>query len=148
MSDRKHTPDILAEILTGDAPASEIDFVPPAARPPRTAPKKPNRKAEKPAREDQPAQEKPAARKPAAPPRPSQSQAWEYQVASFQQHNGWRVRFIDGREVKNWAEGLTLSEYNAYAGEQAWELAGACSGTPMFGRSDTYQLFYKRIKAG
>ncbi len=139
MSDRKHTPDVLAEILTGDAPASELEFTAPAARAPRAAPRQPRRQVEKAAADNLAPLPKPA--------RHSRPTTWEYQVASFQPHNGWRVRYIDGQEVKDWAEGLSMNEFNAYAGEHGWELSGACSGTPMFGRADTYQLFYKRAKA-
>lgn len=143
MSDRKQTPDVLADLLGGEPPASDIEFAAPP-RKPVGRPKKPAQPKAIPAEGAEPKAAR--AEKPAAPKHTAPT-AWEYRVVSFQEHGGWRVRFIDGQPVKNWAESLTLVEYNAMMGEEGWELAGACSGTPLYGRSDTYQLFYKRPKA-
>ena len=131
MSDRKHTPDILAEILTNAAPEPEINLTPPKlTRPKSTRPRPPAEGAPR---------LKPSLPKPIARP-----EAWEIQITSFQQHRGWRLRFIDGKEVKDWANGPTLQEYTTLVCSEGWELAGSCSGAPMFGRLDAYQLFFKR----
>jgi hypothetical protein len=147
MSDRKHTPDILAEILTGDAPAAEVEFTSSPTPPKRpTAPRKP---VVKKAPETGSATGAPEA-SPAVPKTAKERRGgpveWEFQVVSFQEHAGLRVRYIDGQKVREWTEGPTLIEYNRFMGEQGWELAGACSGTAMFGHQDAYQLFYKRPK--
>lgn len=141
MSERKQTPDILAAILNGETPPS-VDFDAQAlerATPPRRA-KQPAKRA--------------AAGKPATPakvaaqarPGVSAPMRWTYQVLSFQQNHGWRLRFIDGQEVKDWSEAATLAEMLAQMGEQGWELVSACSGEALFGRADKYQLFFKRAE--
>jgi hypothetical protein len=145
MSDRKHTPDVLAAILNGEAPLPaefDAEALARATPPPRvkTQPKRPAaEKATEPVKTTGPA--KPAA---AARPRASAPRRWAYQVVSFQEHHGWRMRFIDGQEVRNWTEAPSLQEKLAQMGEEGWELVSACSGEAMFGRADQYQLFFKR----
>ena len=143
MSDRKQTPDVLAAILNGEAPVPadfDAQALARATPPPRTKsqPKRPaSEKTTSPAR--------PA---PAAKPRLSVATHWVYQVLSFQENHGWRVRFIDGKEVKNWSEARTLQETLAQMGQDGWELVSACSGEAMFGRADKYQLFFQRAVQG
>jgi Domain of unknown function (DUF4177) len=142
MSERKHTPDVLAAILNGEAPV-QADFDAAAlarATPPPRVKSQPRR----PAPEGSAKAEKPAQ---AAKPRPSTVTHWVYQVISLQDNHGWRVRFIDGQEVKNWAEAATLGEILTQRGEEGWELVSSCSGEAMFGHSDKYQLFFKRAAA-
>jgi hypothetical protein len=139
MSDRKHTPDVLAAILNGEAPVT-ADFDA-AALARATPPPRVKSQPKRPAPEGSAKAEKPAQ---AAKARPSAATHWMYQVVSFQENHGWRVRFIDGKEVKNWSEAASPSEILAQWGEQGWELVSACSGETMFGRADTYQLFFKR----
>jgi hypothetical protein len=67
-------------------------------------------------------------------------------VVSFQEYKGWRPRYLDGKAIKDWTEGPLMHEYIASMGEQGWELATACSGDKLFGRSDKYQLYFKRPK--
>ena len=139
MSDRKHTPDVLAAILNGEAPV-QADFdaaaLARATPPPRVKSPQKRTVPEGSAKAEKLAQ--------AAKARPSAVTHWTYQVVSFQENHGWRVRFIDGREVKNWAEAASLGEILAQMGEEGWELVSACSGEAMFGRADKYQLFFKR----
>jgi hypothetical protein len=71
---------------------------------------------------------------------------WEYRTASFQEHQGWRLRFIDGAEVKDWTGAPLLHEYLRLMGEEGWELAGAASGESLYGSMDKYQLFFARPK--
>jgi hypothetical protein len=143
MSERKQTPDILAEILNGEAP-STADFDAQAlarATPPPRIKSRPKRATPaKPAKEEKPLT--------AAKPRPVVPAHWTYQVLSFQENHGWRVRFIDGKEVRNWTEAPTLGEMLLQMGEAGWEMVSACSGEAMFGRADKYQLFFKRAPIG
>jgi hypothetical protein len=139
MNDRKQTPDILAEILSGDAPAVDLPLTPPPAPRPRKAavphPKSPA--ARPPAGETK-------APKPAPSATPAAPQNWRYQVVSLQEFHGWRPRFIDGQSVKDWERGMLLHELLAAMGEQGWELVSTCSGEALFGRLDKYQLYFKR----
>jgi len=125
MNDRKRTPDILGEMLAGEitpAPeASPAKSAPPPARPKRAA--------------------KP--RRPAASAKPT---SWEYKVVTFQEHKGWRPRFVNGRELANWLSGPIIHEYLAQAGERGWILATASSGESMYGLGDRLQLYFKRQK--
>ncbi len=139
MSERKQTPDILAAILNGEAP-TEADFDAQAlarATPPPRVKTQPKRTAPVKAAKETKAI-------PAAKPRPIVPEHWTYQVLSFQENHGWRLRYIDSREVRNWSEGPTLGEMLARMGEDGWELVSACSGEALFGRADKYQLFFKR----
>jgi len=129
MDKHKQTPDILAEILGGEAEVSLGSS--PVERP---------RPAAKPKPAARPKQSAPSPRKAAAPAQ------WETRVVTFQAHNGWRPRFLDGKELKNWMEGPLLHEYIAWLGEQGWELAAASSGERIYGLADKLQLYFKRAK--
>lgn len=126
MSNRKQTPDILGEIL-GTEPATSP--TPPTSER-ATTPAKPKR-ATKP-RRTSPSKQKTA--------------QWEYQVVSFQEYKGWRPRYVNGKELKNWMDGPLLHDYLTQMGEEGWELATASSGERMYGLSDRHQLFFKRPK--
>jgi hypothetical protein len=129
MDKHKQTPDILAEILGGEAEASLEPA--PVRRPPSTAKAKPDAR---------PKQSVPTPRKAATPAQ------WETKVVAFQAYNGWRPRYIDGKELKDWMAGPLLHEYIAWLGEQGWELAAASSGERMYGLADKLQLYFKRAK--
>jgi hypothetical protein len=121
MAERKQTPDILAEILSG-APSE-------APQPVRTAAKTP-----------------PRPRKAPTPAAPKASKGrWEYRVASFQQYHGCRLRYVDGVECSNWERAPLLHEYLAQMAKEGWELAAACAGERLFGLNDKQQLFFRRI---
>ena len=120
MAERKQTPDILAEILSG-SPTQPPQPVNTAAKtPPRP------RKATAP-----------------AAPKPAKGR-WEYRVASFQHYRGCRLRFIDGVEAKNWSSAPLMHEFLAQMAKEGWELAAACAGERLFGINDNHQLFFKR----
>ena len=128
MDKRKETPDVLSEILGGEIATPEASESPPPAPP---APAKPRRASK--------------------PKRPSTSRRrtktptkWEYRLVSFQDHRGWRPRFVDGKAIDNWAEGPLMHEYIAQMGEEGWELVTACSGEKLYGLNDKYQLHFKR----
>jgi hypothetical protein len=120
MAERKQTPDILAEILSG-APSEP----PQIARPAEKATSRP--------------------KKAAAPAAPKAARGrWEYRVASFQQYHGCRLRFIDGVEHNNWAHAPLMHQYLAQMAQEGWELVAACAGERLFGVNDKHQLFFRR----
>jgi hypothetical protein len=72
---------------------------------------------------------------------------WEYLVVSCQDHHGWRPRYEGGVERSDWTRGPLLPHYLTERGSEGWELVAACSGSPMFGVMDLYQLFFRRPAA-
>jgi phosphoglycolate phosphatase-like HAD superfamily hydrolase len=119
MAKRKQTPDVLAEILGGEAANGTVLAVggETSARAARLA----------------------ATKQAAAAP-----QEWEYYVITFQDYKGWRPRYLDGREIKDWMSGPLIHEYLADLGSQGWELAAASAGERMYGNADNHQLYFKR----
>jgi len=132
---RKETPDVLGEVLAGlgEAPALSETPAAPAGRP-APAPRKPRSAA---------AKAKPAQ---VAPPVEPAARGWDYLVVSFSEYRGWRPRFINGQEVRNWMHAPLIHDYLAQLGEDGWEMAGAGGGKAMYGASDYYQAFFKRAK--
>jgi len=124
MSDRKQTPDVLADILGAGATAPAPE--PTQGRPPRTS--APRRAVPSSARAAETAH------------------LWEYLVVSCQNHHGWRPRFEGGVEVAGWTSGPLLHTYLERRGREGWELVAAGAGRPMFGVMDCYQLFFKKPK--
>ena len=132
MTDRKETPDVLAELL-GDQQPSSSQVLP---TPQKTSFPKPKTKTS-----------------PRSSPRPSTTERrksanpkWEYQVVSFQYYNGWRSRFVNGEEVADWMDSPLIHETISQMGDQGWEIVAAGSGERMYGFSDNQQLFFKRKK--
>ena len=131
---RNPTPDVLGELLAGPAEMPVQAASPAAAQP---APSKPRsvRAEKKPAA-------KPAAPAEAAPP----VVRWDYLVVSFGDYRGWRPRYINGQEIRNWMQAPVIHDYINQLGEDGWELVGAGGGKALYGSSDYYQLFFKRQK--
>jgi hypothetical protein len=123
MSERKQTPDVLADILGAGAPVDE----------PRPAPVRTSRPAA-PRRISQPER--------AAPER---TRRWQYVVVSCQDYHGWRPRYENGVELAGWTHGPLLQTYLEQRGIEGWELVAATSGRALFGVMDGYQLFFKRL---
>ncbi|MCU0501356.1 MAG: hypothetical protein MUC51_06250 [Anaerolineae bacterium] len=125
MAERKHTPDVLADILGAASPveAPAGATAPPAPRPPGppAAPAKRTQRAE---------------------PGPR----WKYRIVSFQDYHGWRPRFENGVEIAGWMRGPLLNEFLEQAGEDGWELAAASAGESLYGSSDKRQLYLKRAE--
>lgn len=140
---RKETPDVLGEILAGATPIAVPTPAAPSTSQPALAPaEKRERKQARPRpRRVTPDQPQPGPPAPAAKP-----ERWEYLVVSLQDHRGWRPRFINGQEVRNWAQAPVIHEYVDQLGEDGWDLAAASSGKTMYGSSDQYQLFFKRAR--
>lgn len=132
MSDRKQTPDVLADLLGGEMSRDvSDDFLIPAA----------------PARPRLPKHTTPSEPQTIRAPRDVPARllmCWEHRVASFQQHKGWRLRYLDGVQVQNWASGPRLHETIATLAADGWQVAGVCSGEALFGLLDKYQVFFKR----
>ena len=131
---RNPTPDVLGELLAGPAEMPVQAASPVAAQP---APGKPRsvRAEKKPAT-------KPAAPAETAPP----AIRWDYLVVSFGDYRGWRPRYINGQEIRNWMQAPVIHDYINQLGEDGWELVGAGGGKALYGSSDYYQLFFKRQK--
>ena len=93
---RNPTPDVLGELLAGPAEMPVQATSPIAAQP---APSKPRsvRAEKKPAT-------KPAAPAETAPP----VMRWDYLVVSFGDYRGWRPRYINGQEIRNWMQACLL----------------------------------------
>lgn len=118
---RKQTPDVLAEILGGEIP--EVKELP-----------APVKKTSSPVR------------RPIEKPAEPRAARWEYCLVSFQDHRGWRPRYINGNEVKNWMNGPLMHEYIEQMGEEGWELAAASAGERLYGSADSHQIYFKRRK--
>ena len=71
---------------------------------------------------------------------------WDYLVVSFGDYRGWRPRYINGQEIRNWMQAPVIHDYINQLGEDGWELVGAGGGKALYGSSDYYQLFFKRQK--
>jgi hypothetical protein len=130
MTDRKRTPDILSEVLGESpapaAPALEVDM------PERTLPATP----------------KPATRRAAVQPATTiqtpAAAGWTYLIVSFQNHNGWRPRYVNGKKLADWTAQPEMHDYANQLGHEGWELAGASAGENLYGHADHFQLYFKR----
>jgi hypothetical protein len=118
MTKRKQTPDVLAEILGGETTAGVLAVE----------------------GEVEPAQTRRTRRVDAAPVE------WEYTVVTFQDYKGWRPRYLNGRELRDWTSGPLIHEYLEAMGEDGWELAAASAGERLYGSGDNHQLYFKRPK--
>jgi hypothetical protein len=127
MADRKQTPDVLGEILGGEAQ-------PPSPEPAATAkpeqPRKPRRQ-----------QSRRRAREPSA------KDKWEYLVVSLQEYKGWRPRYVNGQELADWMDAPLVHDYVNQLGKEGWELVSASSGQSLYGLTDRHQLYFKRTKS-
>jgi hypothetical protein len=129
---RKETPDVLGEVLAG---LGETPAAAPAVTPTAPAPRKPRSPRS-------PRGSTPQAEASVAPaPR-----GWDYLVVSFSEYRGWRPRFINGQEIRNWMHAPLIHDYLAQLGEDGWEMVGAGGGKALYGASDYYQAFFKRLK--
>lgn len=126
MNQRKETPDVLSEILGGGVSPPATTQSPPLPAKPKSA-RKPRRASTSQSRSTSPVK-------------------WEYIVASFQDHKGWRPRYLNGVELDQWMDGPLMHEYIDRRGEEGWELTTACSGMKLYGLNDKFQLFFKRPK--
>jgi hypothetical protein len=126
MSERKQTPDVLADILGASNASSAA--LPAPKRSPSPAP----RRRPAPAISSEPEKVADKARR------------WEYVVVSCQDYRGWRPRYESGAELAGWMHGPLLHSYLQERGHEGWELVAATSGRPMFGVTDCYQLFFRR----
>lgn len=133
---RKATPDLLDELLS--SPADEALTPSPVAIPAAARAKRAERTPRPPK-----AAAKPKPETKVEPPAPS---GWDYLVISFSEYHGWRPRFINGQEIRNWMQAPLIHDYLSQLGEDGWELSGAGGGKALYGSTDTYQAFFKRAK--
>jgi hypothetical protein len=126
MTERKGTPDILGQILSGAAPADQPPAPPVTSTPPVTV------------------ATPPVARAPRAAA--SKQTKWEYLVVSFHDQNGWHARFVNGHELENWTQGPQLHHVLDQLGEDGWELINVVKAEPLYGTMDRIQAFFKRVK--
>ena len=126
MTERKGTPDILGQILSGGTPTDQPPTPPAVSTPiaPAVTPQ------------------------PARAPRTSTSKQakWEYLVVSFHDQNGWHARFVNGYELENWQQGPQLHHVLDQLGEDGWELINIVKAEPLYGTMDRIQAFFKRAK--
>jgi hypothetical protein len=122
MAERKQTPNILNEIMSG-SPAEPVVTAQPvrSTRPPRA---------------------KPAASAKASTPRDQPRKQWQHRLVSFQDYKGWRPRFVDGVELADWFRLPIIHEYLSLVADDGWELVAATSGEKMYGLSDKIQLYF------
>jgi hypothetical protein len=122
MAERKQTPNILNEIISG-SPAEPMGTPQPdrSPRPPRA---------------------KPAASVKTSTTREKPRKKWQHRLVSFQDFKGWRPRFVDGVELADWFRLPIIHEYLSQAAEDGWELVAATSGEKMYALSDKIQLYF------
>ncbi|MEA3335454.1 MAG: hypothetical protein U9R25_06050 [Chloroflexota bacterium] len=125
---RKETPDLLGELLAGTAAETSTQPATQAA----TTPEKKGRKK---------TQKKPSSQRKTTP-----VTVWQHLLISFCDSQGWRPRYINGREIKGWTQAPLVHDYMEQLGEDGWELVGAGNGKPLYGKTDYVQLFFKRPK--
>jgi hypothetical protein len=139
MAERKQTPDVLAELLSAELPpAAAAPAAVPEVRAPAAAPRT-HKAADKtqPPREPQPRPQ---------PNREPVPQTWEVEIVTFQEHRGWRPRFVNGTEIKDWLDGSTVQDYVNLRGNEGWELAASTNRDRFYGAADGLQLYFKRRK--
>lgn len=52
-------------------------------------------------------------------------QKWEYLFVSADQSDGYRVRYVNGKELPEWERGDTIYDFANKMGEEGWELVSA-----------------------
>jgi hypothetical protein len=128
MAERKQTPDILSEILAGTPAPEPLPIKPVTKRTEVNASRNPSPKS--PGRAQ------------------SKKNRYEYEVVSLQEHKGWRIRFINGREIPNWISAPLIHETILQRASDGWELVAATSGEQLYSASDKRQLFFRRLIEG
>lgn len=141
MSERKPTPDVLAGLLGGMDSQVSDSMIGELSEINVQIPEKPKTKKRSESAPEKRTSEKPSSARSSNAIAKTQL---EHSVATFQEHRGWRLRFVDGRELRDWSQGRNVQEYIAEMTADGWEIAAACSGQAMFGALDKYQLFFKR----
>ncbi len=137
MTERKQTPDVLAEILGSELSAPEPGAPLPVGR---IADLPRGRPAAKPARRNPRPKPEPAVAAPAP------AVVWEYEIVSFQEYHGWRPRFVNGHELPRWMSGPAIHDYVNQRSAEGWELAAVAGGQSMYATNDRYQVYFRRAQ--
>jgi len=140
MVSRKETPDVLGELLGSGAtvsrpvPTAEPDLatigevhaalVMDPEPGPQDAPAVEPEPQPAVAPEPRPVPKRKAPTRPANRQRQPKKVRWEYVEVVFCDHGGFRPRFINGQEVRNWKRTPPIHDYLSHLGRQGWELAG------------------------
>lgn len=67
-------------------------------------------------------------------------QTWEYIFVRVDMARGTRrPRYVNGEQLQNWKQGVSISEYANELGSQGWELIGSSVAG--------FELIFKRPKA-
>ena len=124
MAERKQTPNVLDEML-GGSQSEEITQKPVA---------------------------KPRAQKKTASTRTRKTSSlkpisYEYQIVSFQEYKGWRVRFVNGQELQDWMTQPTLLEFVQKLANDGWAVRAMTSGENLYGVNDKYQIIFERLRS-
>lgn len=148
MNKHQQTPDILSEILGGGVKPAAENAVPPV-EPKTPAVRVPARRQSKSKLvSNSESQEKekllPKSQSRISGKNTVAIKEYEYSLVTFQDHKGWRVRFINGIQVSNWSDGELIHQCLQRMGKEGWELVSACAGERMYGSGDKYQLYFKR----
>jgi hypothetical protein len=70
---------------------------------------------------------------------------FETLVVSFQEYERtWRPRYLNGEEIPGWIHSLSFDEFIHQLNLEGWQIAAASAGEPLYGRSDTRQVFFQR----
>ncbi len=150
MDKHQHTPDILSEIFGGEEkPDRERIDLPVEAKVPAPRVQKRVRSQSKSTKyPDNELKEKPLSESQFSTPGKKRVpvKEFEYRLVTFQEYKGWRARFVNGVEIKNWSDGELIHQCLLRMGEEGWELVAACAGERMYGSGDKYQLYFKRLR--
>ncbi len=128
MSERKATPDVLADLFNATAGGES------SAAPSPSKPAKPRTRAKPVVTSAAPAP---------ASPQPAPAPQWEYREVIFREFRGWRPRYVDGRERWDWKDAPTILDYLRQVGAEGWELVSV-------GEVHNFQktAYFKRPKQG
>jgi hypothetical protein len=78
-------------------------------------------------------------------------QKWEYAfIVAGRANETWKAVILNGKEIRDWKNGLPLYDFINKMGDEGWELVSA-SYSPIFTQtafveSDDYRLVMKRQK--
>ena len=129
MSNRKETPDVLGEILSGPAKSTPSATPVPISVDPKAEP------APAPKATPSKTLSKPERRSTSS----KQSVQWTYMEVIFREFRGWRPRFVDGVELDDWKDQPEIADYLNLVGQEGWEMVGIVNS-----RRNMRDAYFKR----